>query len=50
MLTTIAIILVVLWLVGFIGFHVVGGFIHILLVIAVIIFLIRIIQGRNPLK
>ena len=50
MLTTIAIILVILWLVGFIGFHVVGGFIHILLVIAVILFLIRIIQGRNPLK
>ena len=50
MLTTIAIILVVLWLVGFIGFHVVGGFIHILLVIAVILFLIRIIRGENPLK
>ena len=50
MLTTIAIILVVLWLVGFIGFHVVSGFIHLLLVIAVILFLIRVIQGRNPLK
>ena len=50
MLTTIAIILIVLWLVGFIGFHIVGGFIHILLVIAVILFLIRVIQGRNPLK
>lgn len=50
MLTTIAIILVVLWLVGFIGFHVVSGFIHILLVIAVILFLIRVIQGRNPLQ
>ena len=50
MLTLIAIILVVLWLVGFIGFHVVGGFIHVLLVIAVILFLIRVIQGKNPLK
>jgi len=50
MLTTIAIILVVLWLVGFVGFHVVSGFIHILLVIAVILFLIRVIQGRNPLQ
>lgn len=50
MLTTIAVILLVLWLVGFIGFHVVGGFIHILLVIAVILFLIRIIRGENPLK
>lgn len=50
MLTTIAIILVVLWLVGFIGFHVLGSFIHFLLVIAVILFLIRVIQGKNPLK
>jgi len=50
MLTTIAIILLVLWLVGFIGFHVVGGFIHILLVVAVILFLIRVIRGKNPLK
>ena len=50
MLTTIAFILLVLWLVGFIGFHVVGGFIHILLVIAVVLFLIRIIRGENPLK
>jgi hypothetical protein len=50
MLTTIAIILVVLWLFGFLGLHILGGFIHILLVIAVILFLIRIIRGENPLK
>lgn len=50
MLTTIAIVLLVLWLVGFIGFHVLGGFIHVLLVVAVILFLIRIIRGENPLK
>lgn len=50
MLTTVAIILVILWLVGFIGFHLVGGFIHLLLVIAIIIFLLRIIRGENPLK
>ena len=50
MLTTIAIILVVLWLLGFLAFPVLGGFIHILLVIAVILFLIRVIQGRNPLQ
>ncbi|MFA6074170.1 MAG: lmo0937 family membrane protein [Candidatus Woesearchaeota archaeon] len=50
MLTTIAIVLLVLWLVGFIGFHVLGGFIHVLLVIAVILFLIRVIRGENPLK
>ncbi len=50
MLTLIAFILIVLWLIGFIGFHILGGFIHILLVIAIILFLIRIIRGKNPLK
>jgi hypothetical protein len=50
MLTTIATILVVLWLLGFLGFHVLGSFIHVLLVIAIILFLIRVIQGRNPLQ
>jgi len=50
MLTTIAVILIVLWLLGFLGFHVLGGFIHILLVIAIILFLIRIIRGENPLR
>jgi hypothetical protein len=50
MLTTIAFVLLVLWVLGFLGFHVLGGFIHILLVVAVILFLIRVIQGKNPLK
>ena len=50
MLTTIAIVLLVLWALGFFGGFVLGGFIHVLLVIAVILFLIRIIQGRNPFK
>lgn len=50
MLTTIAIILVILWLLGFLGFNILGGFIHILLVIAVILFLIRIIRGEDPLR
>lgn len=50
MLTTIATILIILWLIGFIGFPIVGGFIHLLLVIAIILFLVRIIQGENPLK
>ena len=50
MLTTIAVILLVLWLIGFIGFPVLGGFIHILLVVAIIMLLIRIIRGENPLK
>ncbi len=50
MLTTIALVLVILWVMGFLGFHVLGGFIHILLVIAVILFLFRIIRGENPIR
>jgi hypothetical protein len=50
MLTTIAIVLLVLWALGFFGGFVLGGFIHILLVVAVILFLVRIIRGKNPLK
>lgn len=46
MLVTIAALLVVLWLLGFIAFPVLGSFIHILLIIAVIILLIRIIRGE----
>ena len=47
MLETIAIILVVLWLVGFVSSYTMGGFIHILLVIAVVVILIRLIRGRR---
>lgn len=50
MLTKIAIILLILWVLGFAGFHVLGGFIHILLVVAIILFLVRVIRGENPLK
>ncbi len=49
MLLIIGIILLVLWLLGLVT-RLLGGFIHILLVIAVIVFLVRVIQGRNPLK
>ncbi|MDR3571504.1 MAG: lmo0937 family membrane protein [Candidatus Pacebacteria bacterium] len=49
MLLTIAAILVILWLLGLVTSYTIGGFIHILLVIAVVLVLIRIIQGRNPL-
>jgi hypothetical protein len=49
MLWTIAVILIVLWLLGFIGFHVVGAYIHILLVVAIIVILIQRISGRRPL-
>ena len=47
MLTIIAVILLVLWLVGVIGFHVVSSFIHVLLVLAIILVLVRIIRGGS---
>jgi len=50
MLTTIAIILLVLWLLGVVTSYTLGGFIYILLVAAIILFLVRIIQGKNPVK
>ncbi len=49
MLETIAIILVVLWLLGLVSSYTMGGFIHILLVIAIIVILLRLIQGRSVL-
>lgn len=49
MLYALAIILVVLWLVGLVTSTTMGGFIHILLVIAIIVVLVRIIQGRRIL-
>jgi hypothetical protein len=49
MLETIAFILVILWLVGLVSSYTMGGFIHILLVIAVVVILIRVLQGRRPL-
>lgn len=49
MLVTIAAILLILWLLGLVTSYTIGGFIHILLVIAVIMVLIRLIQGRNPI-
>ena len=48
MLWTIAVILLILWLLGMVSSYTLGGFIHILLVLAVIVILIRVIQGRNP--
>jgi hypothetical protein len=49
MLWTIALILIILWLLGLVTSYTVGGFIHILLVVAIIIVLIRVIQGRRVL-
>ncbi|WP_373031481.1 lmo0937 family membrane protein [Sulfurovum sp.] len=47
MLETIAIILIVLWLVGLVSSYTMGGFIHILLIIAIVVILIRVIKGRR---
>jgi hypothetical protein len=50
MLSTIAVLLIVLWLLGVLTSYTMGGFIHILAIVAVVIVLIRIIQGRNPIS
>jgi len=49
MLWTIFVILLVLWLLGLVTSYTLGGFIHILLVIAIAVVLIRVIQGRRPI-
>ena len=49
MLETIIVALVVLWLLGFVSSYTMGGFIHVLLVIAVVVVLLRVIQGRRVL-
>ncbi len=48
MLWTIFVILVVLWLLGLVSGYTIGGYIHLLLVIAIVVVLIRIISGRSP--
>ena len=49
MLYTIAVVLLILWLLGVVTSYTIGGFIHILLVIAIVMILIRLIRGENPL-
>jgi hypothetical protein len=49
MLITLAVVLLLLWALGFIAFHVTSGLIHILLLIAVIVIVVRLIQGRRVL-
>ncbi len=49
MLYTIALVLLILWALGLVSSYTIGGFIHVLLVIAVIIVLLRVISGRKPL-
>jgi hypothetical protein len=49
MLYTIAVILIILWLLGMVTSYTIGGFIHILLVIAIIMVLVNLLSGRKPL-
>jgi hypothetical protein len=49
MLWTIAVVLVILWMLGLVSGYTMGNFIHILLVVAIIVVLVRVIQGRKPL-
>lgn len=49
MLETIAVVLLLLWLLGLVSSYTLGGFIHVLLVIAIVIILVRVIRGRSAL-
>ena len=49
MLNTILVLLIVLWLLGMVSSYTLGGFIHLLLLIAIAVVLIRVIQGRRPI-
>jgi hypothetical protein len=49
MLWTIAVILIILWALGLVSSYTMGGFIHILLIIAIVIVLLRVISGRRPI-
>jgi hypothetical protein len=48
MLMTVAVILVVLWLLGLVTSYTMGGFVHVLLVIAIVVVLVNVISGRKP--
>jgi hypothetical protein len=49
LLMTIGIVLLILWLLGLVTSYTLGGFVHILLVLAIIVILIRVVQGRRPI-
>ena len=49
MLETIVVVLIILWLLGLVTSYTMGGLVHVLLVIAVVVILLRVIQGRKPL-
>jgi len=48
MLMTVFVVLLILWLLGMVSSYTMGGFIHILLVVAIVVILVRVIQGRRP--
>jgi hypothetical protein len=50
MLSTLVVVLLILWLLGVVTSYTLGGLVHILLVIAIVVVLLRVIQGRNPLR
>ncbi len=49
MLYTIAVVLLIMWLLGLVSSYTMGGFIHVLLVIAIVVVLLRVISGRRPI-
>jgi Family of unknown function (DUF5670) len=49
MLETLVVVLVVLWLLGMVSSYTIGGLIHLLLVVAIVVVLLRVIQGRRPI-
>jgi hypothetical protein len=49
MLYTVAVVLLILWLLGLVSSYTIGGFIHVLLVVALVVILIRVISGRRPI-
>ena len=49
MLYTISVVLIVMWALGLVSSYTLGGFIHVLLVIALVLILLRVISGRNPI-
>jgi hypothetical protein len=50
MLSTLIVVLLVLWLLGVVTSYTLGGLVHILLVVAIVVILLRVIQGRNPVR
>ena len=49
MLMTIAVLLVIMWLLGMVTSYTLGGFVHLLLLLAIVVVLVRVIQGRQPI-